>query len=86
VASAISPDLRQLNPVAQMGMPRGLLAVIAKVTVRRRWRTEPAIRIVFYFALVGTLESALPLAWARRTPSAAGLLGAAPPAEQSKMG
>lgn len=86
MASVISPDLRQLNPLAEMVMPRGWLAVIAKVTVRRRWRTEPDIRIAFYFALVGTLESALPLAWAWQTPSAAGLLGAAAPAERPKMG
>lgn len=40
------------------------------VNIRRLTRTEPATRIVFYFSLISTLASAVPLAWAWRTPAA----------------
>ena len=57
-----------------MGILGGLLAAVAKVTVRRLSRTEPTTRTVFYFALVGTLVSALPLAWVWQTPATESLL------------
>jgi drug/metabolite transporter (DMT)-like permease len=38
-------------------------AALAKVSIRRLSESEPIIRIVFYFALAGTLVSALPLLW-----------------------
>jgi drug/metabolite transporter (DMT)-like permease len=52
----------------------GALAALAKVTVRRLSRSEPAPRTVFYFALTGALASAVPLIWAWQTPSAEALL------------
>lgn len=64
-----------LNPegeftwLALFGLLGGLLAAVAKVSVRRLGRTEPATRVVFYFALLATLISAHPLAWAWQTPS-----------------
>jgi drug/metabolite transporter (DMT)-like permease len=38
-------------------------AALAKVTIRRLSEREPITRIVFYFALAGTVVSALPLLW-----------------------
>jgi drug/metabolite transporter (DMT)-like permease len=55
----------EINPAALVG----LLAALAKVTVRRLSRTEPATRVVFYFAVLAMLISSLPLVWAWRTPS-----------------
>lgn len=54
--------------VALIGLLGGALAAVAKVTVRRLGRSEPTTRIVFYFALVATLVSAIPLAWRWQTP------------------
>ena len=69
-----------VSPVALIGLLGGVLAALAKVTVRRLSRSEPATRIVFYFALFATGISAVPLAWSWQTPSplaAAGLVGVA---------
>ena len=57
--------------VALIALAGGVFAALAKVTVRRLTRSEPTTRIVFYFALVGTLVSAAPLTWAWQTPTAA---------------
>lgn len=67
-----------LNPLAGIGLASSLLAATAFVTVRALGATEPATRVVFYFALVSTAVSALPLAWAGRavTLHEAGLLAA----------
>ncbi len=44
-----------------VGLLGGLLAASAKVTVRRLSHSEPTTRIVFYFAFIAALISALPL-------------------------
>lgn len=49
-------------------------AALAKVTIRRLSETEPITRIVFYFALAGTLVSALPLFWVHASLSVRELL------------
>ncbi len=61
--------LAGISPVALIGLSGGALAAVAKVTVRRLSRSEPTARIVFYFALIATAVSALPLTWAWQTPS-----------------
>jgi len=63
-----------LNWVALIGLLGGFLAAFAKVTVRRLSRTEPTYRIVFYFAFIATLVSAVPLLWNWQTPSSQSLL------------
>lgn len=68
VALIVSPDPARPDPVALIGLLGGCLAAVAKVTVRRLSYTEPATRIVFYFALIGALASALPLFWSWQTP------------------
>lgn len=51
---------------ALLGVAAGVLAACAMVSIRRITDTEPATRIVFYFAGLSTLISAVPLAWAWR--------------------
>lgn len=55
-----------LNHFALIGIGSSLLAATAFVTVRALGATEPATRVVFYFALISTLVSAVPLLWAGR--------------------
>lgn len=57
------------NWIAVIGLLGGLLAAIAKITVRRLGKSEPTFRVVFYFALFATVISAIPLTWAWQTPS-----------------
>lgn len=66
------------NHFALVGIASSLLAATAFVTVRALGATEPATRIVFYFALLSTLVSSVPLAWAGHRVSAQefGLLAA----------
>ena len=45
------------------------MAAIAFVTVRKLSATEPPLRIVFYFGIVGLLISVIPLIWAWQTPT-----------------
>lgn len=73
VALILSPSFTTVAPVAAVALLGGLLAAVAKVTVRHLSGTEPTARIVFYFTLIGTLVSAVPLVWAWRTPSAGAL-------------
>lgn len=52
-----------------VGAGSGILAGCAMVSIRRISDTEPAPRIVFYFALMATAISAVPLLWAWEMPS-----------------
>jgi drug/metabolite transporter (DMT)-like permease len=56
-----------------IGVSSGLFAAMAMVNIRRISDTEPAERIVFYFAALSTLITAVPLLWAWRTPDLATL-------------
>jgi drug/metabolite transporter (DMT)-like permease len=69
VLLVLRPDLSGISPVAAIGLLGGALAALALVTVRRLSRSEPPARIVFNFAVLATLASAVPLIWAWRTPS-----------------
>ncbi|HEX6592144.1 MAG TPA: DMT family transporter [Moraxellaceae bacterium] len=60
------PDGGALNHFALIGLGSSLLAATAFVTVRALGATEPATRVVFYFALISTVVSTLPLFWAGR--------------------
>jgi drug/metabolite transporter (DMT)-like permease len=64
-----------VSPAALIGLLGGVLAALAKVTVRRLSSSEPPTRIVFYFALIATSISAVPLLWAWQRPSVAAALG-----------
>jgi drug/metabolite transporter (DMT)-like permease len=69
VTTIILPDFGDMAPVASIALLGGALAAVAKVTVRRLSATEPASRIVFYFAAIGTLVSVVPLLWLWQTPT-----------------
>jgi drug/metabolite transporter (DMT)-like permease len=64
----------EVSPVALIGLLGGVLAALAKVTVRRLARSEPSARIVFYFALIAGAISSVPLLWAWQIPSLFALL------------
>jgi drug/metabolite transporter (DMT)-like permease len=78
VILVLGPDASQdwggISPVALIGLLGGVLAAVAKVTVRRLAATEPTGRIVFYFALIGVAITGLPLLWQWQTPSPRALL------------
>lgn len=69
VLFVLHPGLDGISGVAAIGLLGGALAAVALVTVRRLSRSEPPARIVFYFAFLATIISAVPLIWAWRTPS-----------------
>lgn len=52
-----------------IGAASGFLGAVAMVGIRRISDTEPAPRIVMYFALIASLISAVPLLWAWVTPT-----------------
>lgn len=54
------------NHFALIGLGSSVLAATAFVTVRALGATEPATRVVFYFALLSTVASTVPLLWAGR--------------------
>lgn len=60
----------ELHWVALVAVGGSVMAALAKVAVRKLSATEPALRIVFYFATVATVVSVVPLAWAWQTPTA----------------
>jgi drug/metabolite transporter (DMT)-like permease len=61
------PDHGMLNLLSMIGLSSSFLAAMAFVTVRAMTHTEPATRIVFYFCLIATLISAIPMLWARHS-------------------
>lgn len=63
VVLILKPGHDLFTPVAFVGLASGLFAAFAMTTIRRMSVTEPTVRIVFYFAVVGTLASAVPLYW-----------------------
>jgi drug/metabolite transporter (DMT)-like permease len=64
----LKPGHELFAPVALIGLASGFFAALAMSTIRRMAQTEPAVRIVFYFGVVATLVSAVPLLWAWQTP------------------
>ncbi len=69
VALILTPSFEHLAPAALVALAGGALAAVAKTAVRRLTYSEPAGRIVFYFAFIATLISAVPLLWAWQTPA-----------------
>lgn len=59
----------EFNRVALVGLAGGAFAALAKSTVRRLGRSEPNLRVVFYFSVVGLSLSSIPLLWAWQMPS-----------------
>lgn len=70
IALIVQPGEMPLDPTAGLiGLGSGVLAACAMVSIRRISDTEPAARIVFYFAAMATAISAVPLWWAWETPT-----------------
>ncbi|MEF8792675.1 DMT family transporter [Thiohalorhabdus sp.] len=61
----------RLNLAALIGVAAGMLAAVSFVTIRRLHHSEPTTRIVFYFGVISTIISAVPLVWTWRTPDPA---------------
>ncbi len=72
VALILRPGFGELSPVLLVALCAGALAAAGKTGVRQLTRTEPITRVVFYFALVSTVVSALPLTWGWTTPGPQG--------------
>ncbi len=64
----LKPD-GDMNWASLVALASSLMAAIAFVTVRKLSATEPTLRIVAYFAIVGLSISAIPLIWAWQTPT-----------------
>jgi len=60
------PDQGLLNWISIIGIASSLFASMAFVTVRALTKTEPPERIVFYFCLIGSLISVIPMFWVWR--------------------
>ena len=65
----LKPGTGLFEPAAIVGVASALFAAVAQVGIRRLTRTEPSTRIVFYFAVIATAVSAVPLLVAWVTPS-----------------
>lgn len=68
VALVLDPS-GETSWVAMIGVLGGLFASFAKVTVRRLGRTEPTVRTVFYFTVLGAMVSLLPMLLVWQLPS-----------------
>ena len=64
----LRPD-GDMNWASLVALASSLMAAMAFVTVRKLSGTEPTLRIVAYFAIVGLSISAVPLIWAWQTPT-----------------
>jgi drug/metabolite transporter (DMT)-like permease len=64
----LKPGLELFQPVALVGVLAAAFASVAQVGIRQLTRTEPVARIIFYFGLVSTVVSGLPVAGSWRTP------------------
>jgi len=69
IALILKPAFGGGGLASLIGVAAGIFAALAMVGVRRLIRTEPASRIVFYFSLICTVVSAVPLIWTWRTPA-----------------
>ncbi len=68
------PSDALFSSLSLVGLAASLLAATAFVSIREMSDTEPAYRMVFYFALFSSLISAVPLSWAWQPLSSAQLV------------
>ncbi len=54
----LKPGWGLFQPVALAALASGLLSAVAQVGIRQLTRTEPPLRIVFYFGLIGSVLTA----------------------------
>ncbi|GAA6133262.1 DMT family transporter [Oceaniserpentilla sp. 4NH20-0058] len=65
----LRPGTEEFTPIALIGLLSAALASTAKVSIRRMSMTESSVRIVFYFGVISTVLSAIPLIWSPYLPS-----------------
>lgn len=65
----LKPGLGLLSAAAPVGIVGGLFAALAFVGIRNLSETEPTTRTVFYFGVIASTISAIPLLWSWRTPT-----------------
>ena len=63
VLCVAKPDSGLFNQLSAIGLVASFCAAMAFVTVRALTDTEPPVRIVFYFCLISTVISAIPMYW-----------------------
>ena len=68
VVVILRPGSGAFNPVLLLALASAALMGVAKVSIRRMADSEPPRRIVFWFGLISTLISALPMLWNERWP------------------
>lgn len=59
----LRPGSGAFNPVLLAALASAALMGVAKVSIRRMADSEPASRVVFWFALFSTVISAIPMLW-----------------------
>ena len=64
VVLVAKPSDALISGIALVGILSSIMAACAFVSIREMSDSEPAFRIVFYFALFSALISAIPLLWA----------------------
>ena len=69
ISLILKPGIGILSNAVFVGLASGVFAAVAMVSIRRLSDTEPTARIVFYYAVICTLVSALPLIWSWQTPA-----------------
>ena len=67
VALILKPGHGIIRPAALVGIMAGVLMAIAQVTVRHLSKSEPSVRVVFYFSMISSVVSAVPLLWSWQT-------------------
>jgi drug/metabolite transporter (DMT)-like permease len=71
VVIVLQPGQGIITAAALLALLAGLLSAVAQTGVRQLTKTEPTVRIVIYFALMGTCLSALSLPFVWVTPAPA---------------
>jgi len=64
----IKPGLGVFKPAAVSGIISAFFAAFALVNIRKLTRTEPATRVVFYFSLIGSALTLIPMLAVWQTP------------------
>lgn len=65
----LRPGTDNFEPIALVGLAAAALAGSAKVCIRKMGNTENSVTIVFYFGLISSLLSMIPLIWSWQIPA-----------------
>jgi len=74
VTFLLNPDFQTFSWMALVALLSGVFAAFAMTTIRRMSVSEPTLRIVFYYGLICTMASALPMFFIDVWPSSKNLL------------